>query len=109
MSTNPILSDEYALNIMQSFGGACAVTALLLVLEGFELEEQRAIKEKMLSVWKRNWRETFQRDLIRYNGVLEKVENSGVLDQTEDMQIAMNQSLAAAEKSARIALRMEEA
>lgn len=106
--SSPLLED-YTLNIMQSFGGACAVTALLLVLESYEPDEQTRIKEKMLSVWRKNWLGTFQRDLLRYNGVLGRVENGSKLTQTEDIQTELNRALAAAEKSARIALRMEEA
>ncbi len=104
--SDPLLQD-YTPKIMQSFGSACGVGAFLLVLDLYPEEERDPYKERLLTIWRNNWLQTFQQDLDRYNADLNQVTNGHRASQPEDLQIELNQCLAAAEKSARIALRME--
>lgn len=107
MSTE--LPNEYAMTITQSFAAGCGITALLLVLEGKDVKTQRAVKEQVINIWKRQWVDIFQRDLARRNEILCKVEGGDVLQQPEELQVAFNAYMAMAEKSARVSLRLEEA
>lgn len=102
------LSDIDHLAIRHSFGAACGITALHLVLERFSPEAARDIKEGVLANWRGMWHETFQRQVAEYTQTLGKITNSHHLEQPEDYQQAFNAALAQAEKSARVTLRMEE-
>lgn len=103
-----LLSDIDHLAIRHSFGAACGITALHLVLERFSPETQLSIKRGVIDNWKGMWRETFQRQVAEYTNTLNQVSNSHHLDQPEDYQQAFNVALAEAEKSARVTLRMED-
>lgn len=102
------LPEEYAINIMHTLGAACGVTAFHLAIEDKSPEEQAAIKENLLRTWLAQWQVNFSRDITEYNQTLSKVTNSHQLPQTEDYQLGFNRVMAVAEKTARVALRMEE-
>lgn len=102
-----IVPEDYPLILSQSFGSACGLTALLLVLEREEDKTQVEIKEKMMKAWKGMWVENFQKSLSIYMTTLEEVSNNEELPQPEEYQLGFNRALAAAEKSARISLGLE--
>lgn len=109
MSSIPVLTEFDQLAIMQSFGAACGTTALLVAIEDFEPETQREIKEKVITQWRGAWMDVFRDRMFTYNESLSKMTNSHKIAGPEDFQQAFNGALRAAEKTARISLRLEEA
>ena len=103
---HPLTQDEYPEALAASFGAACGLTALHLVLEKMDKVEQDHIKENLVSVWKKTWQSSFQETMKTYVGDLGKVRNVGKLPQPEEYQLLFNQALAAAERSARVSLQM---
>ncbi len=101
------LSEIDHLAIRQSFGAACGVSALHLMLADRSEEERFSIKNQVISTWRAAWQEAFQQEMKSYMSALSTLSNAHKLDQPEDYQQAFNDALADAEKSARIALRME--
>lgn len=108
-SQNPaFLPEEYAINIMHTLGAACGVTAFHLALEDREPDEAQQIKENLLKVWLAQWRANFNKDVLEYNEALSEVKNSAKMPQPEEYQLGFNRMMAIAEKTARVALRMED-
>lgn len=101
-----IVPSEYPLILSQSFGSACGLTALLIVLETLPEDQQNEIKRRMMGAWKKMWMENFQEGITRYSETLSKISHADALPQPEELQLGFNRALGAAEKSAKISLGM---
>ena len=106
--SSPVLAEFDQVTIQNSLGVAAGITALHLVLEQLSPEARRMVKETILTQWKGAWNEAFQSWMNRYIATLNQTTNSDKLDQPEDFQQAFSATMAEAEKSARISLRLNE-
>jgi hypothetical protein len=103
----PFLPDNYAATIATSLAASASFLALHYALLSLPKEQSDAIKESVISAWKRTWRAKFQEDMTLYTKLLSDGRVEGAIEQLaapEELQGRFDRTLKEVESSARAAL-----